>query len=372
MDAPRRRARRRDSHGAHGSRGGDVSSGRVSSSSSAPARSCSPLVRRRTRSARSPTSRAPRRSRTRTARASSSTRWRTRRTRSSTCARSTATSSRARSSSSTVRTWECCTGGTSCSRSSTLRSSRPRRRRCPIAGRPGHSTSKRSPARRRRSTFSRRFRRECERRRRLASRATRAQPTTRCTSAACRSSNGCGTGSRRFAACSSTDRRRASAPRAPTVAFTVKGVDSRVVATRLAAEQGVFAPNGNFYAATVAERMGISGSGWVRAGCACYTTADEVDRLVGGVRAISASAYGVAAGVVAGGVAGARARHLRRGLRPGDERLLPRDFLLLERGEERLVHRAGAPQHPSVVACVVHRALLLRAARPPRTWATSP
>jgi cysteine desulfurase family protein (TIGR01976 family) len=80
------------------------------------------------------------------------------------------------------------------------------------------------------------------------------------------------------------------APRAPTVAFTVKGVDSRIVATRLAAEQGVFAPNGNFYAATIAERMGISGSGWVRAGCACYTTADEVERLVVGVRAISASA----------------------------------------------------------------------------------
>lgn len=78
------------------------------------------------------------------------------------------------------------------------------------------------------------------------------------------------------------------APRAPTVAFTVNGVDSRAVATRLAAEQGVFASNGNFYAATIAERMGISGSGWVRAGCACYTTADEVERLVGGVRAISA------------------------------------------------------------------------------------
>ena len=77
------------------------------------------------------------------------------------------------------------------------------------------------------------------------------------------------------------------APRAPTVAFTVNGVDSRVVAARLAAEQGVFASNGNFYAATIAERMGISGSGWVRAGCACYTTADEVERLVGGVRAIS-------------------------------------------------------------------------------------
>lgn len=79
-----------------------------------------------------------------------------------------------------------------------------------------------------------------------------------------------------------------AAPRAPTVAFTVRGVDSRTVATRLAAEQGVFASNGNFYAATIAERYGIDGSGWVRAGCACYTTAEEVERLVRGVRAISA------------------------------------------------------------------------------------
>ena len=78
-------------------------------------------------------------------------------------------------------------------------------------------------------------------------------------------------------------------PRSPTVAFTVAGVDSRVAATRLAHEFGVFAPNGHFYAATIAERYGIGGSGWVRAGCACYTTAEEVERLVSGVRAISAA-----------------------------------------------------------------------------------
>ena len=80
-----------------------------------------------------------------------------------------------------------------------------------------------------------------------------------------------------------------TAPRSPTVSFTVAGVDSGVAATRLAAEFGVFAPNGNFYAATIAERYGIGGSGWVRAGCACYTTAEEVERLVKGVRAIAAS-----------------------------------------------------------------------------------
>ncbi|HXT48297.1 MAG TPA: aminotransferase class V-fold PLP-dependent enzyme, partial [Gemmatimonadaceae bacterium] len=73
------------------------------------------------------------------------------------------------------------------------------------------------------------------------------------------------------------------------VSFTVKGVDSRDVALRLAAESGVFAPNGNFYAATIAERMGISSSGWVRAGLACYTIAEEVERLVRAVRIISSS-----------------------------------------------------------------------------------
>jgi cysteine desulfurase family protein (TIGR01976 family) len=77
------------------------------------------------------------------------------------------------------------------------------------------------------------------------------------------------------------------APRSPTVSFIVKGVDSHTVATRLASEAGVFAPNGIFYAATIAERLGITGSGWVRAGLSCYTTEEEIDRLVSAVRAIS-------------------------------------------------------------------------------------
>jgi cysteine desulfurase family protein (TIGR01976 family) len=77
------------------------------------------------------------------------------------------------------------------------------------------------------------------------------------------------------------------APRTPTVAFTVAGVDSREVAVRLAERAGVFVSNGNFYAATIAERFGITGSGWVRAGCAAYTTSQEVERLVSAVRIIA-------------------------------------------------------------------------------------
>lgn len=76
-----------------------------------------------------------------------------------------------------------------------------------------------------------------------------------------------------------------SAPRTSTVAFTGEGVPSSEVARQLA-EVGVFVSHGDFYAATVVERLGLGKEGLVRAGCACYTTADEVDRLVTGVREI--------------------------------------------------------------------------------------
>jgi cysteine desulfurase family protein (TIGR01976 family) len=74
------------------------------------------------------------------------------------------------------------------------------------------------------------------------------------------------------------------AARTPTVSFTVDGRHSGEIALALA-ERGVFASNGDFYAATVVERLGHGEDGLVRAGCACYTTADEVERLIDGVRA---------------------------------------------------------------------------------------
>lgn len=72
------------------------------------------------------------------------------------------------------------------------------------------------------------------------------------------------------------------APRTPTLAFTVQGLDARTVATRLA-ESGVFVSHGDFYAWTVLERLGLTESGLVRAGCACYTTEREIDRLIAAV-----------------------------------------------------------------------------------------
>jgi cysteine desulfurase family protein (TIGR01976 family) len=71
-------------------------------------------------------------------------------------------------------------------------------------------------------------------------------------------------------------------PRTPTVAFTVKGLASEEVAKALV-RRAVFVSNGDFYATTVVRRLGHERDGLVRAGCACYTTPAEVDRLVEGV-----------------------------------------------------------------------------------------
>lgn len=75
-------------------------------------------------------------------------------------------------------------------------------------------------------------------------------------------------------------------PRTPTVAFVVAGHPAMEVARSLA-RNGLFVSHGDFYATTVVERLGEAAEGVVRAGCACYTTAEEVDRLIAGVRQIA-------------------------------------------------------------------------------------
>jgi cysteine desulfurase family protein (TIGR01976 family) len=77
--------------------------------------------------------------------------------------------------------------------------------------------------------------------------------------------------------------RQPGAARTPTIGFTVAGHSSEHVADALA-ERAVFVSNGNFYAQALVERLGQSADGLVRAGAACYTTAEEVDRLIDGVR----------------------------------------------------------------------------------------
>lgn len=75
-------------------------------------------------------------------------------------------------------------------------------------------------------------------------------------------------------------------PRTPTVSFTIENCTSSEAARQLA-ERGLFLSHGDFYATTVVERLGLGEEGLIRAGCACYTTSDEIERLIEGVRIIS-------------------------------------------------------------------------------------
>ena len=68
--------------------------------------------------------------------------------------------------------------------------------------------------------------------------------------------------------------------RTPTFAVTVAGWTPRAVAEALAA-RGVYAWDGDFYATTLVEDLGLGPTGGVvRLGLAHYTTAGEVDRLL--------------------------------------------------------------------------------------------
>ena len=74
-------------------------------------------------------------------------------------------------------------------------------------------------------------------------------------------------------------------PRTPTIGFTVQGMTSADVARRLA-PQGLYLSHGDFYAQTVVERLNLADEGLVRAGCACYTSDEEVERLIAAVAAL--------------------------------------------------------------------------------------
>jgi cysteine desulfurase family protein (TIGR01976 family) len=73
--------------------------------------------------------------------------------------------------------------------------------------------------------------------------------------------------------------------RSPTVSFVLKGNSSEHVAIALA-EKGLFCSHGDFYAATVIERLNVGADGVVRIGCSCYTTQDEIDRALDALRAL--------------------------------------------------------------------------------------
>jgi cysteine desulfurase family protein (TIGR01976 family) len=79
-----------------------------------------------------------------------------------------------------------------------------------------------------------------------------------------------------------------SFPRTPTIACTIRDTASEEV-SRALAKRGIFASHGDFYAATAVERLGVAREGLLRIGCACYTTKEEVERLLKEVEGIVTS-----------------------------------------------------------------------------------
>jgi cysteine desulfurase family protein (TIGR01976 family) len=74
--------------------------------------------------------------------------------------------------------------------------------------------------------------------------------------------------------------------RTPTALFSVEGRTPREV-YELLGQRGVNAPAGHFYAIEASRWLGLGDAGAVRAGLAPYTSDDDVDRLVAGVKEIA-------------------------------------------------------------------------------------
>ena len=74
--------------------------------------------------------------------------------------------------------------------------------------------------------------------------------------------------------------------RTSTVSFTLAGHTTDDVARHLVSH-GLYASNGDFYAQSVAERLGRGADGFVRIGAAAYTTDDEIARVVSAVAALA-------------------------------------------------------------------------------------
>src|SRR5690606_12846861 len=71
--------------------------------------------------------------------------------------------------------------------------------------------------------------------------------------------------------------------RTPTMLITFDGRDAADAYTHLAKTK-VSAPASNFYALEASRHLGLGDEGGLRVGLAPYTTADEIDRLIAGLR----------------------------------------------------------------------------------------
>ena len=77
-----------------------------------------------------------------------------------------------------------------------------------------------------------------------------------------------------------------AAHRTPTLLVAFEGKSS-AAAQRLLAASGVNAPAGSFYALEASRALGLRDDGALRVGLAPYTDADDISRLVDGLRAFA-------------------------------------------------------------------------------------
>jgi len=76
-------------------------------------------------------------------------------------------------------------------------------------------------------------------------------------------------------------------PKTPTIAFRISGISPQEVCQRMAEEHAVFIADGDFYAMTLADKLGINqDGGWIRAGLAPYNTEEEIDRFIEGIQKV--------------------------------------------------------------------------------------
>ena len=77
-------------------------------------------------------------------------------------------------------------------------------------------------------------------------------------------------------------------PKTATVAFTLDGRQPGDVCRNLCDRYGIFAADGDYYAETLAHRLGVDRlGGWVRVGFAPYNTEEEAHLLIRGVRELA-------------------------------------------------------------------------------------
>jgi cysteine desulfurase family protein (TIGR01976 family) len=80
--------------------------------------------------------------------------------------------------------------------------------------------------------------------------------------------------------------RAASGRRTPTFAFTIEGQNSRNITEWLAEKYNMCVADGDFYASTMAEVLGVDDKGgWVRIGLAPYNTIEEIQQFKQGLAA---------------------------------------------------------------------------------------